>query len=126
MGGFGISAANDWLLIEDVRLVRQLCTPVTVQFDDGSVADYFDEHVDKGLPPERFARIWIHTHPGSCPEPSSTDEETFERYFGQADWALMFILARGLYGEQGSGVGVRGSGFRATHHSPLTPTAWPP
>jgi hypothetical protein len=95
VGGFGISAADDLLLIEDVRLVRQLCTPVTVRFDDESVADYFDEHVDKGLAPERFGRIWVHTHPGNCPDPSTTDEETFERCFGQADWALMFILARG-------------------------------
>jgi hypothetical protein len=27
--------------------------------------------------------------------PSGTDEETFSRVFGQADWAIMFILARG-------------------------------
>ena len=38
--------------------------------------------------------MWLHTHPGNCPQPSLTDEETFDRVFGRADWAVMFILAR--------------------------------
>ena len=38
IGGFGISAAKDPLLIEDVRLVKQICSAVTVRFDDGAVA----------------------------------------------------------------------------------------
>ncbi len=76
-------------------MVSQLCSPVTVRFDDESVADYFDRQVDLGLAPERFARIWIHTHPGNNPSPSGTDEETFQRCFGSSDWAVMFILARG-------------------------------
>ena len=54
VGGFGISAADDLLLIEDMRLVRQRCTSVTVQFDDVAVADFFDEMVDRGLLPESF------------------------------------------------------------------------
>ena len=70
VGGFGISAADDLLLIEDIRLVRQRCSSVTVQFDDVAVADFFDEMVDLGLPPERFARVWIHTHPGNSASPS--------------------------------------------------------
>ena len=95
VGGFGISARDDLLLIEDICLIKQRCTEVTVKFDDESVADYFDYQVDGGLAPERFGRIWIHTHPGSSPHPSSTDEETFARCFGSADWAVMFIVARG-------------------------------
>ena len=67
VGGFGISAADDLLLVEDVCSVRQQCTPVTVKFDDEAVADYFDRQVDQGLTPEQFGRIWIHTHPGNCP-----------------------------------------------------------
>ena len=31
VGGFGISAADDLFLIEDVQLVRQTCTVVTVK-----------------------------------------------------------------------------------------------
>lgn len=95
VGGFGVSAPGDLLLVEDVRLVRQQCSAVTVRFDDSAVADHFDACVDQGLVPEQFGRIWIHTHPGECPLPSSTDEATFERCFGATDWALMFILARG-------------------------------
>jgi len=95
VGGFGISAANDLFYIEDIFLVRQVCTAVSVVFEDASVADLFDGQVDRGLRPEQFARIWVHTHPGNCPQPSWMDEDTFARVFGAADWAVMFILARG-------------------------------
>jgi len=95
VGGFGISATGNLLLIEDLVLVRQTCTDVSVKFDDAAVADHFDKQVDLGRPPEQFARIWIHTHPGNSPAPSGTDEETFARCFGGSDWAVMFILARG-------------------------------
>ena len=95
MGGFGISAEGDPLLVEDVCLIRQRSTSITVKFDDEAVADYFDRQVDDGFAPERFARLWIHTHPGNSPQPSLTDEETFARVFGECDWAVMFILAQG-------------------------------
>ena len=95
VGGFGISAVDDLLLIEDIQMVRQRCTSVTVQFEDAAVADFFDEQVDLGLAPERFARVWIHTHPGSSPAPSCVDEATFLRSFGRSDWAVMFIVAQG-------------------------------
>jgi proteasome lid subunit RPN8/RPN11 len=94
VGGFGIAAAEDLLLIEDVRLVTQICTRTSVLFDDAAVADYFDACVDADLPPERFARIWIHTHPGASAEPSQTDEQTFARVFGGCDWSVMAILSR--------------------------------
>jgi len=57
------------------QLVGQTCSGASVSFDDGSVADFFDVQVDRGLPPSRFARIWAHTHPGDCPRPSAVDEE---------------------------------------------------
>ena len=95
IGGFGITSADDLLLVEDVQLVRQVCTEVTVKFDDDSVADFFDEQIDAGRRPEQFGRIWVHTHPGFSAEPSATDEESFDRCFGSSDWAVMFILARG-------------------------------
>ncbi|MBN8624708.1 MAG: hypothetical protein J0M17_04370 [Planctomycetes bacterium] len=75
--------------------MRQTCSVVTVHFDDGAVADFFDEQVDRGLQPERFSRIWLHTHPGDCPRPSSVDEATFARVFGTFHWSAMFIIARG-------------------------------
>ncbi|MEX1224700.1 MAG: hypothetical protein WEA31_09155, partial [Pirellulales bacterium] len=94
VGGFGISSPDDLLLIQDVQLVKQVCSWAHVAFEDESVADFFDSQVDLGGQPEQFARIWVHTHPGACPRPSGTDEQTFSRVFGSSDWALMFILAK--------------------------------
>ncbi|MEI8373508.1 MAG: hypothetical protein WCJ35_11830 [Planctomycetota bacterium] len=94
VGGFGISATDNLLNIEDVALVRQNCDLASVMLDDQAVADYFDRQVDAGCHPEQFGRIWIHTHPGSSPQPSATDEQTFARVFGRTEWSVMFILAR--------------------------------
>jgi proteasome lid subunit RPN8/RPN11 len=95
IGGFGVSAADNLLRVADVVLVRQVCTPMTVAFDDVAVAEFFDAQIDAGRTPQQVGRLWIHTHPGDSPFPSSTDEETFARVFGRCDWAVMFILARG-------------------------------
>jgi proteasome lid subunit RPN8/RPN11 len=95
IGGFGITAPGEPLLVESIELVTQRTSPIHVEFLDEAVADFFDAQVDAGREPEEFGRIWIHTHPGSSPQPSVTDEETFARVFGRTDWALMFILARG-------------------------------
>ena len=92
VGAFGITCANDLLLIEDIVLVKQTVSWVTVSFDDGSVADFFEQQVDAGRKPEQFARVWLHTHPGNSPAPSTTDEETFGRAFGTCDWSVMFII----------------------------------
>jgi proteasome lid subunit RPN8/RPN11 len=94
VGGFGVSSEEDLLYITDFVTVRQHVTAVTVEFEDEAVADYFDRCVDQGLQPGRFARIWLHTHPGWSPDPSSVDEETFARVFGGCDWAIMFIIGR--------------------------------
>lgn len=95
IGGFGLTDPDDPLLVTDFLTVRQSVTAVSVEFEDQAVADLFEEQVDHGRRPDQFARIWCHTHPGNCPEPSGTDEETFARVFGSCDWAIMFILAKG-------------------------------
>jgi len=94
VAAFGLAAEDDPLYLDDILVVRQRCTPVTVAFDDEAVADLFDSMVDAGIPPGRFARVWLHTHPGASVEPSGTDEETFHRVFGGCDWAVMAILGR--------------------------------
>ena len=94
IAGFGITAKNDLIYVEDFVTVRQHTSPMTVVMDDAAVADYSDRCVDAGLAPQRFLRIWCHTHPGSSPRPSGTDEDTFARVFGASDWAVMFILSR--------------------------------
>jgi len=82
------------LYVEDIRLVQQTCTSISVAFDDSAVAEFFDEQIDAGRQPEQFGRIWIHTHPGDSAQPSHVDEETFGRVFGPCDWAVMVIIAR--------------------------------
>jgi proteasome lid subunit RPN8/RPN11 len=94
VGAFGLAPADDLLYVEELRLVGQQCTAVSVCFDDTAIAEFFDEQVERGRTPEQFARIWIHTHPGGCPLPSQVDEETFARVFGRCDWSVMFILAK--------------------------------
>lgn len=110
IGGFGITAGSDLLLVEEIALVKQQCDWASVEFDDEAVADFFDRQVDQGRTPEQFGRIWIPTHPGNSPRPSGTDEETFARVFGSCDWAVMFILARGgaSYARLQFGVGPGG------------------
>ncbi|MEQ8637429.1 MAG: hypothetical protein RIC33_21435 [Gimesia maris] len=94
VGGFGITEPDDPRFVTDIVLIKQICTDVTVAFDDAAVADFFDDQIDVGRHPENFGRIWIHTHPGKSACPSQVDVETFARVFGNCDWAVMFILAR--------------------------------
>lgn len=94
VGAFAISSIQRPLYIEDLHTLPQLTSSVSVEFDDSAVADYFDRCVDQGYQPSQFARLWLHTHPGSCPLPSGTDEETFARVFGDTDWAVMAIVSR--------------------------------
>jgi proteasome lid subunit RPN8/RPN11 len=94
VGGFGVCNADDLLLVEDIMLVKQEVSMASVEFDDNSVADFTDRMVDEGFTIEQFARIWVHTHPGDSPNPSWTDEATFERVFGRNPWAVMLIVAQ--------------------------------
>lgn len=94
VAALGLSHPEDPLYLDDVLVVRQRATLATVALDDGAVADLFDDMADAGIPPRRFARIWLHTHPGSSVVPSDTDEQTFDRVFGSCDWAIMAILGR--------------------------------
>jgi len=94
VAAFGLSAEGDPLRVEDLIVVRQSATAATVAFDDAAVAELFDGMIDDGVPPHRFARIWLHTHPGASVTPSGVDEETFLRVFGRCDWAVMGILGK--------------------------------
>jgi hypothetical protein len=94
IGGFGITAPDDLLLIEEFVTVRQAVTCISVAFEDAAVADFFEAQVEAGRKPEQFGRLWLHTHPGNSPIPSGTDEHTFADVFGRCDWAVMFVLAQ--------------------------------
>lgn len=95
IGCYGLSDPDDPLRITDVLMVDQECTSVFAEMDGESLAKLMDEMYEKGIKPERFTRTWIHTHPGNSANPSSVDEQTFEKNYGDAPWAIMAILARG-------------------------------
>jgi proteasome lid subunit RPN8/RPN11 len=95
VGGFGITNPDDLLFVREFITVKQEVTDVSVKFDDEAVADFFDAQVDIDRKPEQFARIWLHSHPGNSPAPSTIDEETFTRVFGNCQWAVLFIVGRG-------------------------------
>ncbi len=61
IGGFGLTAKENLLLIEEFITVKQTTTEVSVDFHDEAVADLFETQVDLGRKPEQFARIWLHT-----------------------------------------------------------------
>ena len=94
VGGFGVTLPEDLLYVKEFVTVKQEVTCASVKFDDEAVGRFFDEQVDLGRKPEQFARLWLHTHPGDCPNPSATDQETFTRVFGSCQWAVMCIVAR--------------------------------
>ena len=94
VGAYGISTRDDPLIVIDVQMVKQVCTPAHVKFDKDSIGEFTDRMVDEGRIPSEFGRIWIHTHPGQSPHPSGTDEQTFSETFGKCSWSVMGILCR--------------------------------
>jgi proteasome lid subunit RPN8/RPN11 len=94
VGGFGLTAPGRPLYVTDFLTLPQETTMVSVRFPDEAVADFFDRNIDRGLTPDRFARLWLHTHPGASAMPSMTDEDTFHSAFGACDWSIMAIVSR--------------------------------
>lgn len=96
VGGMGILTPDkNKLVVDDFVLIPQEATAASVEFDDDGWEDFVEEHAAKGLPADRYMRVWIHTHPGNSATPSSTDQKSWEATFGDFSWALMFIIARG-------------------------------
>lgn len=96
VGGYGLLSDNRGELeVTDFILIPQEATAASVTFDDEGYEDYVEEMALKGMNPDRFLRIWIHTHPGNSAKPSTTDETSWSNTFGTMNWAVMFILARG-------------------------------
>jgi hypothetical protein len=78
-----------------VVTLPQECSVAFVRFDPVGLADYQERMVcERKLPHERFFRIWLHTHPGSSPNPSGVDETNFSEFFDQCDWSVMLIISR--------------------------------
>ena len=73
ISGFGITEPDDLLCVTDFVTIKQDATVASISLDDEAVADFFESQVDAGRKPEQFFRIWLHTHPGDSPSPSSID-----------------------------------------------------
>jgi hypothetical protein len=91
VGGFGVTAVDDMLYVEDFCVIKQIASAAKFDFDDEALNDYLTSMAEKGIPPNRCMRVWVHTHPGGLDRPSSTDEEVFERV-GTGMHNIMFIL----------------------------------
>lgn len=92
---FGITNENDGLLVESLWVPKQECSVVTTETDDGEFNEMAEWAYDNQIAPHRIGKIWLHTHPGTSPTPSGTDEKTFIEKFGNCDWTVMGILAKG-------------------------------
>jgi hypothetical protein len=95
VSGYCITSKDDPLLIQDFMLVKQEVGPASIDMDGDSIGEFYERMVELGYQPCEFARIWMHTHPGTSPNPSGTDEETFKKHFSDPDWSVMLILAKG-------------------------------
>lgn len=94
IGGYGITESDDPLLVTDFRLIKQQCSSVTVEFDKEDSIKFVEEMTDKGLSYWQFGSIFLHSHPGNCPNPSITDEENFNKNFSLPHMAVFFIIAK--------------------------------
>ena len=77
-----------------VCVPQEVCGGLTEPTDEG-MAEYLEGMLlDKEISILRCGRFWAHTHPGSSPTPSSTDEDTFKKWFEHSDIGVMYILAK--------------------------------
>lgn len=93
VSGFGISHPDDPFYVIDFKLVPQINTGTFTEFLDKALANYLEDMVVSGVKPARCLRIWIHTHPGMGPSPSSHDEATFKRVNEDSSWGVMCVVA---------------------------------
>jgi hypothetical protein len=88
---YGITDADDNLIVEDLFLPEQTVSTCSVDIDDMSVAKWTCEMAEAGYLPRQLSRVWIHTHPSGV-TPSGTDEATFNKILGLSDVAVMVIV----------------------------------
>lgn len=81
-------------LITDFQLVKQECSIVTTDMDDDGLSEYVAVMADNGINPSDCMRVWIHTHPGSSPNPSGTDESTFQKLLSKFPFIVMLIISK--------------------------------
>lgn len=95
VSGFCITDPNEKDLITDFQLVKQACTSVTTDMDKEGMSDFLTNMAEQDIAPAECMRVWLHTHPGSSPSPSGTDEKTFSELLANFPYIVMLIIARG-------------------------------
>lgn len=90
----GILAQAGEFRIQDVILVKQIVSTVSVDLDMVWWADKQVELYEKDAIEPWQTSAWIHTHPQGVKKPSATDEETMAKSFGSWDFAVMIILTK--------------------------------
>lgn len=95
VSGFCITDSHAKDLVVDFQLVKQTCTSVTTDMDKDGLSDFIETMADQDISPGECMRVWLHTHPGSSPSPSGTDEKTFEGLMEKYPYIVMLIIAKG-------------------------------
>jgi proteasome lid subunit RPN8/RPN11 len=104
VGGWGFAHDEDKPLdVADIKLIKQKSTGGSIDFDDEGVVEYTEDMIAAGKEFPQFMRVWVHTHPGSSPHPSTTDRETFANLTDALPWVVMCIIAKegAVYAEIG-------------------------
>ncbi len=94
--GFGFCGnVQKPLRITDFILLDQRTGGAHADLDDMAVGLYYNDMAEMGLEPVQYGRIWFHTHPFGLtqPSPSGGDDHTFERAFGDCNWAVMLVFS---------------------------------
>lgn len=93
----GISASEEDIgfITDFVCIPQEASMALTEPTDEGFAKHWEDMLIDRDISIIRCARFWAHTHPGTSPEPSSTDNDTFKKWYNDSDFGVMYILADG-------------------------------
>jgi len=94
IGCYGLTETDDPLLITDLRMIKQVCTSISVDFDKDDSIAFVEEMADKNIPLWSCQSVFIHSHPGDSPCPSQADEENFRDNFSIANCSIFYIIAR--------------------------------
>ena len=121
-------------LMEEACLNKHSSSPCYSDPDMEWYADWLaDKVADEGCQPWQLA-CWIHTHPEGVNTPSSVDEDTFKKNFGDQRLAFMVVMTKEMhfYARMSALVEpMDGIGVRTYTSSPMRvefeePTATPP
>ena len=94
ISGFGtisVDPDTNTLLLEDVSILPQRISSVSVDIDANDIADFLVEEIAKGNDPNKL-RVWWHSHAEMPVFFSSTDIHTIENSLTQAPWLVSLVV----------------------------------